>query len=180
MTQLIIDNQDFIYYLFNVTAGGLVALSLITGLSYQFWNIIIWFGIIPGIWLYMISKRTSPWINIISLCLVLYLSIVATWNKWFNEAVDLLNYLCSVFGPDYRQMSVYICLFLPLIITAILGHLFLGKHQIKIYGSILLATIVLITIFFPISNKLLGNPKYSGYLESYNSEYQSNLKRLSN
>ena len=52
MKQAIIDNHNFIYYLFNVTAGALYALSLSTTLSYQFWNIVIWFEIIPASWIY--------------------------------------------------------------------------------------------------------------------------------
>ena len=48
MKQAIIDNQTFVYYLFNLTAGALYGLSLATTLSYQFWNIVIWFGLIPA------------------------------------------------------------------------------------------------------------------------------------
>ena len=87
MKQAIIDNHNFIYYLFNLTAGALYALSLSTTLSYQFWNIFIWFGIIPASWIYLVSKRTTPWLNLISIPIFLYMFLIHTWNLWFDKAV---------------------------------------------------------------------------------------------
>lgn len=85
MQQAIIDNQYFIYYLFNLTAGLLYGLSYLTSLSYQCWNIVIWFGLIPATWIYLIGRKTSVWINILSLGVFVYIFWVHTWNSWFEN-----------------------------------------------------------------------------------------------
>lgn len=166
MEQLIFDNQNFIYYLFNLTAGFLQAISLLTGLSYQFWNIVIWFGLLPAIWIYMIGCKTTKWINLSSVLLLIVMFKQHKWNYWFDLAVVFLNDMCSVFGPDYRQMSVYICLFVPLIITIVLCLICLSRVQRVVMFSSLLGITVLTTIGFPISNYLLSNyfhSKYTGH-----------------
>ena len=175
MNQLILDNQNFIYYLFNITAGGLQALSLISGLSYQWWNIVIWFGLIPALWIFMVSRKTTPWINLISLALFIAMFSIGAWNKWFDEAVVMLNDLCALFGPDYRQMSVYLCLFFPALITVVLGLLCLSKRNQKILNLSFLVSSIIVIIGFPISNYVLK--KYSHRLNIGNM-YQEGLESL--
>jgi hypothetical protein len=179
MQQLILDNQNFIYYLFNITAGSLVGLSYVTGLSYQLWNILIWFGLIPGLWIYMAGKKTTPWLNLLTAALFLYLFWVATWNVWFNQAVVLLNYLGKLFGPDYREMSVYVCLFLPALVTGVLAYFTISPTAQRRAGVAVGVLTGLILLGYVASNALLSQPKYSGQLEAYGKVYERTVQNQS-
>lgn len=155
MEQAIIDNRNFLYYLFNLTAGGLYGLSLLTTFSYQFWNIFIWFGLIPATWIYLVSKRTTVWLNVISIPIFIYMFALHTWDKWFDQAVVLLNKTGSLINADYRLTSVYICLFVPYLIY--LGLVWLSCSKLFLKRFLITSCIVaaLVVIFFPVSNLLI-------------------------
>ena len=176
MEELILDNQNFIYYLFNLTAGFLQALSLLTGLSYQWWNIVIWFGIIPAVWVYMIGRKTTPLINLLSVALFALMFYKATWNKWFDQAVIFLNDLCRFLGPDYRQMSVYVCVFIPVFITIVLGYLCLSPKQNKFLRLFFSVITILTIIGYPVSNYLLS--KYGSHFNEAGKQYKEALQIL--
>jgi len=155
--QILQENQNFLYYLFNLTAGLLYGLSLITHLSYQCWNIIIWFGLLPASWIGLVSKRTSTWINLISLPLFGYMFYTATWNKWFDQAVVLLYKIGGFIHADYKLTSVYVCVLLPVLIYGLLFFLFTSKKTFKIFLITLAIISVLVVIFFPVSNIIIQN-----------------------
>lgn len=157
LEQILKDNEHFIYYLFNVTAGLLYLLSQITGLSYQFWNILIWFGIIPAICINLIGRKTNAWVNIISLLLFGYLFTIHTWNQWFDKAVVLLNKMSDYFHSDYKSMSVYVCVFIPLIITLGLTRLCLSSRVNKWICIITACICLVIVLLFPISNAVISD-----------------------
>jgi hypothetical protein len=155
MEQIIQDNSNFIYYLFNLTAGSLYALSFLSGLSYQFWNILIWFGLLPALWIAMISRKTTMWMNVLSPFLFAYLFAVHSWAIWFDKAVVLLNLMSDFFQSDYRSMSVYVCVFIPLAISSLLCITCLSRRKMKWGLGIMIVISLLAILFFPISTKLL-------------------------
>ncbi len=164
-SQVVIDNQHFFYYLFNLTAGTLYALSLITHLSYQWWNIVIWFGLIPASWIFLISRKTTGWLNLLSVVLFLYMFNTATWVKWFNQAVELLYKIGGCISSDYKLTSVYICVFLPIIIYALLFLIFTSRKSIFLFSFLLSVLVVFVIAFFPISNAIIrGHHGYFGHL----------------
>lgn len=152
MHQAIIDNQTFVYYLFNLTAGALYALSMATTLSYQFWNIVIWFGLIPATWIYLVSKKTTPWLNLVSLPIFMYMFSIHTWNVWFDKAVVLLNQIGHYIHYDYRVTSVLVCVLFPLAIYAILFGLFTSKKTFKRFSIVSTIISIITILLFPISN----------------------------
>lgn len=152
MQQAIIDNQNFIYYLFNLTAGALGGLSLVTTLSYQFWNIFIWFGLIPATWLYLIGRRTTPWINLLSVPIFIYMFGVHTWIIWFDKAVILLNKIGRYIHYDYRVTSVIICVFAPALVCLLLLKLCTSPRTFKRFLIISAVLTGLVILLFPISN----------------------------
>lgn len=157
MNQSIIDNQHFIYYLFHMTAAVLMLLSKFTGLTYKFWNVLIWFGILPAVWLGLISKKTTLWLNTLSILLLGYLFAVHTWDKWFDEAAKLLTTMRTYMHSDYKSMSVYICVFFPLAISIPLIWFCLSRTQSKLCFLVLGIISLILLIFFPISNALIKN-----------------------
>lgn len=155
MEQNIADNQHFIYYVFHLTAATLFGLSKLSGLSYQCWNILVWFGLLPSIWIGMISKKTTVWLNLISVALFAAIFAIHTWDKWFNQAVVLLNKMAAWFHTDYKSISVYVCVFLPMVVFAVLSWTCLSKKAMKWTLISMLAISILVIIFFPISNMLI-------------------------
>jgi hypothetical protein len=155
MEQIIKDNSNFIYYLFNVTAGSLYGLSILSGLSYQFWNILIWFGLLPALWIAMISRKTTLWMNILSPFIFAYLFALQNWVLWFDKAVVLLNRMSDFFHSDYRSMSVYVCVFIPLAISTLLCITCLSRRRMKWGLGIMIVISLLVVLFFPLSTLLL-------------------------
>ena len=155
MEQIIQDNSNFIYYLFNVTAGSLYGLSILSGLSYQFWNILIWFGLLPALWIAMISRKTNMWMNVLSLLLFAYLFALHNWAIWFDKAVVLLNRMSDFFHSDYRSMSVYVCVFIPLAISSLLCFTCLSRRRMKWSLGLMIGISLLVVLFFPLSTLLL-------------------------
>ena len=154
MQQAITDNQNFIYYLFNLTAGLLYGLSMATGLSYQFWNILIWFGLMPASFIYLVSRRTSKWLNLASLPIFVYLFYFARWKYWFDKAVVLLYKIGDIIHADYKVTSVIICDFLPIAIYGFLIY-FVARKRFKLYCYIMLGLMLLIVLLFPVSNYII-------------------------
>lgn len=157
--QLLHHNQNFLYYLFHLTAGGLYGLSLLTKISYQCWNIIIWFGIIPASWIYLVSRRTSVWVNLLSVPIFAYLFFVATWDKWFNKAVVWLNEIATFIESDYKLTSVYVCVFIPLLVHSLLLAYCSTRHTFKNFLIGLGICSALVVLFFPLSNMYLRTAK---------------------
>ena len=155
MKEAIIDNQNFIYYLFNLTAGALYGLSLATKLSYQFWNIVFWFGLIPATWIYLISKRTTPWLNLMLIPIFLYMFLIHTWNLWFDKAVVLLYKIGHVIHYDYKITSVIVCVFFPLFLYFILFKYCTSPKTNKRFIIFVMVIAGLIILLFPISNTIL-------------------------
>ena len=155
MKQAIIENHNFIYYLFNLTAGTLYGLSRATTLSYQFWNILIWFGIIPATWIYLISKRTTAWVNLLSVPIFIYMFAVRTWLAWFDKAVILLNKIGHIIHYDYKITSVIICVFLPALVYLLLFKICTSPKIFKRFLIICSIIAGLVILQFPISNMLI-------------------------
>ena len=155
MQQAIIDNQNFFYYLFNLTAGSLFGLSAITGLSYQCWNIVIWFGLIPASWIYLVSRKTTPWVNLLSVPIFVYMFALHTWNAWFDKAVVLLNLIGSFMHSDYKLTSVIVCVFLPLFIYTLLFAICTSKKTFRKFSIVNIIAAAAVILFFPISNFLI-------------------------
>ena len=157
MQQAIIDNHNFIYYLFNLTAASIYSLSRVTTLSYQFWNILIWFGIIPATWVYLISKKTTPFLNVISLPIFIYLFAVHKWNAWFDKAVILLNKIGQIIHYDYKITSVIVCVFLPALVYLLLFKICTSPKSFKRFLIICAIIAGLVILLFPLSNILIKN-----------------------
>ncbi|WP_196893962.1 hypothetical protein [Aureivirga marina] len=119
---------DFIYKL-------LKAISGITGLTYVEINIIVYYFIIPGYFLYLIQKifKKKYWIPIyISLTLITILFIPNFYlfsKDLFQKSVVFLNWF-EIIGLNYTEASVVICVFVPIIIVSYLYYFKAKKNKI--------------------------------------------------
>ncbi len=113
---------------FTLVYNFLKWLSRITGLTYHEVNIVIYYILIPSIFIIILDKIfNTNWLKIgFGLLVVLTLFFVPNFEKFatmlFYKSVDFLNGFQAL-GLDYVQASVVICVIAPLIFIFLLVYL---------------------------------------------------------
>jgi hypothetical protein len=103
-------------------------ISKVSGLTYHEVNIIIYYIIIPGFFVFLISKIFKAKSLIIGFLafVFLILILVPDFEKFattlFEKSVAFLNWFEN-FGLNYVQASVVICVIIPILIIALLTYL---------------------------------------------------------
>ena len=147
--QFWIDNADSLFHqIFMIVMGGLLGIAYLFGITYNVINIFVYYVLIPSSWIYLISRKTSYKLNFISLGLLLPFIFLPNIRKscdfFFQKSVDFLNWTADIFGSNYIDMSVYICVIVAGIIYLILIPLTLPKKITKI---ILIITVVVFGLY---------------------------------
>lgn len=132
-------------YLFWIVERLLYYTSVLLHLTYNEINIIVYYGLIPLSWCYMLDRiiewqvefsdsfRFMPWLTVgwIVLWAVLVIALNSNFSIWcdwaFDRSVDFLNYF-NQWGGNYILNSVVICVLVPLVIYGVLGVLLHFKH----------------------------------------------------
>jgi hypothetical protein len=112
---------------FQAVAKGLYYSGTLIHLSYNEMNILVYFGIIPLIWAYIIDKLFRfHYVKLIHLLVILF-CVVAINN--LSAFCDDLFYACVIFlnlfrpiGMDYVAASVLFCVVIPIAL-----HVFLWR-----------------------------------------------------
>ena len=105
--------DSLFHQIFMIVMVGLLLLAYAFGTSYNMVNIVVYFYLIPASWIYLLSRRFGRWWNLLLLAPLLLIpfagqrSAKADWL--FDQSVDFLNWTASLFGSNYIDMSVYIC-----------------------------------------------------------------------
>jgi hypothetical protein len=93
--------------------GGLMGMAILFGTSYNVINILVYYILIPSSWIYLLSRKTTLWINTISLLALLTFLLLPDLRKnsdyLFQKSVVFLNWTAEIFNSNYIDMSVYIC-----------------------------------------------------------------------
>ncbi len=111
--------------IFDTVYLALKWLSKTTGLSYHEINIIIFYIVVPAIFIYFIDKiyKTNffkiVFITIITTTFVFVPDFEVFATKLFNKSVAFLNWF-GIIGLNYIQASVIICVFIPILIIILL------------------------------------------------------------
>jgi hypothetical protein len=132
-----IDHADsFLHQIFMIVMGSLYGLAFLFGTTYNVINIFVYYIFVPSSWIYLVSRKTSIWINSISVVLLfaflLQPNIRTNCNYFFQKSVDFLNWAAKIFGSNYIDMSVYICVVVIGIVYLVLIPLTLPKKTSKI------------------------------------------------
>ncbi len=135
--QFWLDNADSLFHqIFMIVMGGLFGLAYLFGTTYNVINIFVYYVLVPSSWIYLISRKTSVWINSISALLLfsffLLPNIRLNCNYFFQKSVDFLNWSAVIFCSNYIDMSVYICVVVIGVIYLVLIPLTLPKKITKI------------------------------------------------
>lgn len=113
-----------------------MGIAYLFGTTYNLINILVFYVLIPSSWIYLISRKTNYKLNFISLGLLLTFIFLPNIRKnsdyLFQKSVDFLNWSADIFGSNYIDMSVYICVIFTGIIYLILIPLTLPKKVTKI------------------------------------------------
>lgn len=117
------------YLIFGIVAAFLYCIASLTGLTYNTINILVYYLLIPLSWTFMgdsILRFRIPWLTIAYALLWIGIFVLTyghfqTWCDWaFMKSVDFLLWFKHI-GWNYYVASVYICVWLPLIIYAVLS-----------------------------------------------------------
>ena len=111
--------------IFIIVKDFLIALASISGFSYKAINIIVYYYIIPFIFILFIDEIYK--IHYLKISFILVLSILTLlindfekFSVWlFNYSATFLNSF-SVIGWNYTVASVIICVFVPIIVFSFL------------------------------------------------------------
>lgn len=118
--------------IFDIIYQFLKWISIQTGFTYREVNIIVYFMIIPSLFIYLFSRIIkNKYPIIVFLVFVLFLCIGIPdfeifSNKLFDHSVDFLNWF-ELFGLNYIQASVVICVVIPVLVIILL--LYLNKKK---------------------------------------------------
>ena len=137
--QFWIDNASSIFHqIFMIVMGSLMAIAYIFGTTYNVVNILVFYILIPSSWIYLISKKTSIWINTLSILAIITFALLPNLRKncdyFFQKSVDFLNWSATIFNSNYIDMSVYICVLAVALVYLILIPLTLPKSVVKKLG----------------------------------------------
>ena len=135
--QFWIDHGDSLFHqIFMIVMGMLIGLAHLFDTTYHVVNIFVYFLLIPATYIYLISRKTTPWLNCISgigfLTFIFFPNLRENCTILFNLSVDFLNWTAEIFNSNYIDMSVYICVVVCTLVYLILIPLTLPKKATKI------------------------------------------------
>jgi hypothetical protein len=151
--QFWIDNADSLFHqIFMIVMGGLMAMAALFGTTYNVINILVYYILIPSSWIYLLSRKTSIWVNTISLIAIITFLFLPDLRKncdyFFQKSVDFLNWSAEIFGSNYIDMSVYICVvgvgLVYLVLIPLTLPIKLTKRIALIFGVIFIIYMIII------------------------------------
>jgi len=150
--QFWVDNADsFLHQIFMIVMGCLYGLAFLFGTTYNVINIFLYYILVPSSWIYLVSRKISIWINTISVvslfAFLLQPNIRTNCNYFFQKSVDFLNWTAKIFGSNYIDMSVYICVVVIGIVYVILIPLTLPKKTSRIILISSVASLIIHMLF---------------------------------
>jgi len=114
--------------IFQIIYEFLKWVSKTTGLTYREVNIIVYFIILPSIFIYLLGRilKRKSLIILFGFIVVLMMVIIPDFeifsSKLFDKSVNFLNWFDHI-GLNYIQASVIICVIIPTIIILLLIYL---------------------------------------------------------
>jgi hypothetical protein len=111
--------------IFTLVANGLKQLAQMLNFTYNEINILIYFALIPLSWLMLLDYIFAfHYLKVAFLIFVMGFRVGCTDFKTYSDvlfmkSVNFLNYF-NRFGSNYFNTSVWVCVYLPIVIYSIL------------------------------------------------------------
>lgn len=124
------------YLIFAIVMMALAGIAMLTGLSYNSVNILAYYLALPLIWAFMTDRIIGwrlPWISMawLAIWLMIFILTSGRFQAWCDVAFDKsVNFLLwfKHWGWDYYRASVYICVWVPIIVTIGLSLPIIMRH----------------------------------------------------
>ena len=108
-------SDSFFYQIFMIVMGALYALAFIAGVTYKTMNIYCYFILFPATFALFLNSPKKYWVLPATM---LFFVIPGVENKsalFFDTCVDFLNYSAKITHSNYIDMSLYLCVLVPLL-----------------------------------------------------------------
>jgi hypothetical protein len=142
------------HQVFMIVMAVLYGMAYLFGTTYKVINILVYFILIPSSWIYLIGRKTSVWLNSISvvglMTFFLFPNLSGNCDFLFERSVDFLNYTAEIFSSNYINMSVYICFLVVCLVYLVLIPLTLSRTTTKLIFAIgLIFTLLYLVLIYP-------------------------------
>lgn len=125
-----ISNADsFMHQIFMIVMGSLYALAWLLGLSYQAVNIYCYFVLFPLSFMLLLKGPKKYLFIPLYLSFFLLAGFEALSAHLFDLCVIFLKKTAAFFGSNYVEMSVFLCVLLPALMSLPVLFLKIGKEK---------------------------------------------------
>ncbi|TMM56970.1 hypothetical protein FEE95_10780 [Maribacter algarum] len=120
--------------IFDLVYRSLKWFEKLTGLTYEELNIIVWYIIIPSIFVYLLDRVLKvnylkiTFTSVVVLSIILIPDFEIFSKNLFKKSVSFLNWF-DYLGINYIQASVLICVVLPIVLLALLFYFKLRRKH---------------------------------------------------
>lgn len=137
-----IENSDKLnHQLFMFVMGFLYSLSFILGVSYKAVNIYCYFILYPLSFSLFLKSKVKYLILLSSLLFFIIPNFEALSVLYFDKSVGFLNWSASLIDSNYIDISIYLCVYVPIILYV---PFFIYRFGFKIF----IRTLLVITFLF--------------------------------
>lgn len=141
------NSNSFLHQIFMIVMGTLYAFAFLFGVSYKTINIYFYFVFYPASFALFLKSPKKYLVLLATFLFFLIPNIEVKSSFFFDRCVDFLNYGASVFGSNYINMSVYLCVVIPLLFYLPFLIIRLDRKTLKYTGATLLAIGLLYFLF---------------------------------
>jgi len=138
-----LSNSDLLFHqIFMIFMAGLYVLAFIAGVTYKTMNIYCYFVFYPAT--FTLFLKSKKYILLATFLFFLIPNIQEHSGIFFDKCVDFLNYTAKVFHSNYIDMSIYLCVILPL---ALYIPIVIWKYDSKTLKKIAIGIAAFMTLY---------------------------------
>jgi hypothetical protein len=129
----------FSHQIFMIVMGALYAMSFVLGVSYKAVNIYCYFVFYPASFALFLKSPIKYLILLSTLLFFLVPGFESISSNFFDECVVFLNYSARVLHSNYINMSIYLCVVVPLL-------LYIPFYLYKFGKKVFFKTLAILTV----------------------------------
>jgi hypothetical protein len=109
-------SDSFLHQIFMIVMGTLYAMAYIAGVTYKTMNIYCYFVFFPASFALFLKSKKKYFVLLATFLFFLIPGFETKSSHFFDQCVVFLNYSAGLFGSNYINMSVYLCVVIPLLL----------------------------------------------------------------
>ena len=143
-------SDSFFYQVFMLVMGTLYALAFMIGVTYKTMNIYCYFILYPATFALFLNSPKKYWVLAATMLFFVIPGIESKSAVLFDSCVDFLNYSAKIAHSTYVDMSVYLCVIVPVLLYLPFVVWRNDAKTLKISGVVVLVVALLyFTIIYP-------------------------------